>query len=69
MTLAEMLVFLKSNMKSTYDFAKFELQKNISLISFEEKALRKSDKEKLENALMYRFQMISLCISTRFQFR
>ena len=57
MTLAEMLVFLKSNMKSTYDFAKFELQKNISLISFEEKALRKSDKEKLENALMYRFQM------------
>ena len=52
-----MLVFLKSNMKSTYDFAKFELQKNISLISFEEKALRKSDKEKLENALMYRFQM------------
>ena len=57
MTLAEMLVFLKSNMKSTYDFAKFELQKNISLISFEEKALRKSDKERLKNALMYRFQI------------
>ena len=57
MTLAEMLVFLKSNMKSTYDFVKLGLQKNISLLSFDEKALRKSDKERLENALMYRFQM------------
>ena len=57
MTLAEMLVFLKSNMKSTYDFIKLGLQKNMSLLNFEEKALRKSDKEKLENALMYRFQM------------
>ena len=54
MTLAEMLVFLKCNMKSTYDFVKLGLQKNIS---FNEKALRKSDKERLENALMYRFQM------------
>ena len=53
MTLAEMLVFLKSNMKSTYDFVKLGLQKN----SFDEKALRKSDKERLENALMYRFQI------------
>ena len=57
MTLAEMLVLLKFNMKSTYDFAKLGLQKNISLLSFDEKTLRKSDKEKLENALMYRFQM------------
>ena len=57
MTLAEMLVFLKCNMKSTHDFVKLGLQKNISLLSFDEKALRKSDKERLENALMYRFQM------------
>ena len=55
MTLVERLVLLKSYMKSTYNFAKWELQINISLLSFDEKALRKSDKEKLENALMYRF--------------
>ena len=53
----ERLVFLKSNMKSTHDFVKLGFQKNISLPSFDEKALRKSDKEKLEHALMYRFQM------------
>ena len=56
MTLVERLVLLKSYMKSTYNFAKWELQINISLLSFDEKALRKSDKEILENALMYRFQ-------------
>ena len=50
MTLVERLVLLKSYMKSTYNFAKLELEKNRSLLRFDEKALRKSDKEKLENA-------------------